>query len=95
MSTRKLIVMLTLLCLVAGSSGIAMAAPRADEKSESASQAFPITEKWSVEKLLALTRDEVIALWKTLDPPEFTELDGHYMGIIPNAGDLSTQKMTR
>jgi len=94
MSTRNIIAALTLVCVIALSSGIASAAPRANEKSESASQAFPITEKWSVEKLLALTKDEVIALWKTLDPPEFTELDGHYMGIIPNAGDLSTQKAT-
>ena len=92
MSTKIVIAALTLVCVIAMSSGVAVAAPRSTEKTES--QSFPITETWSVEKLLALSKDEVVALWKTLDPPEFTELNGHYMGLVPNAGDAATQKAT-
>lgn len=66
----------------------------ANANKKTADKSFPITKKWSVEQLLSLTREEVIALWKTLDPPAFTELDGHYMGLIPNAGNTETQNGT-
>ena len=92
MSTRKVIAAFAIGCVIAMSSGIALAASEQGEKPEARS--FPITEKWSMEKLLALNVAEIVALWKTLDPPEFTELDGHYMGLVPNAGDAATQKAT-
>lgn len=91
MSKKIVVAALTLVCVIAMSVGGASAAPRADEK-RAEDNSFPITEKWSLEKLLALSKDEVVALWKTLDPPEFTELDGHYMGLVPNAGDAAAQK---
>ncbi len=92
MSTKIVIAVLALGCVVAMSGGTGLAAPRSVENVEASS--YPITETWSVEKLLALSRDEIVALWKGLDPPEFTELDGHYMGLVPNAGDPVTQKAT-
>ena len=61
---------------------------------DAAERSFPLTEKWSIEKLLSLSKEQVIAIWKTLDPPQFSELDGHYMGVIPNAGDPATQEAT-
>lgn len=91
MSKKIVVAALTLVCVIAMSVGGASAAPRAGEK-RAEDNSFPITEKWSLEKLLALSKDEVVALWKTLDPPEFTELDGHYMGLVPNAGDAAAQK---
>ena len=94
MSKRIAIATLILSCIVAlNSGGAGAAAADADQKAD-AESSFPVTEDWSIERILALTRTEVVALWKTLDPPEFTELDGHYMGLIPNAGDPATQKST-
>jgi hypothetical protein len=81
---------LALGCAVTLSAGVV----RAGADPQQAERSFPITEKWSVERLLSLTKAEVVALWKTLDPPAFTELDGHYMGLIPNAGAPATQKST-
>ena len=92
MSKKIAAAALTLCCILAMSTGVAFAETDTGEKS--APRSFPITETWSVEKLLALTKDEVVALWKTLDPPDFKELDGHYMGLIPNAGDTAVQKGT-
>jgi len=93
MYKKMFVVALTLGLAFVLNAGAAAAAAKEPKKTDTA-RAFPITEKWSVEKLLSLTRDEVVALWKTLDPPPFTELNGHYMGIIPNAGDAATQKGT-
>ena len=86
MSTRIAVVALTLGCVIAMSNGVA------DTPEKRGASSFPITQTWSVEKLLALSKDEVIALWKQLDPPDFTELDGHYMGLVPNAGDAAAQE---
>ena len=50
MSTRKVIAAFAIGCVIAMSSGIALAASEQGEKPEARS--FPITEKWSMEKLL-------------------------------------------
>ena len=92
MSRKIAIAALTLGCAIAISNRVAFAASDPSENTDANS--FPITQTWSVEKLLALSKDEVIALWKTLEPPEFRELDGHYMGLVPNAGDAASQEAT-
>ena len=48
--------------------------------------------QWSLEKLLALTQAEGIALWRTLPAVPMNEMDGHYMGLGPDAKDLAYQK---
>ena len=52
------------------------------------------TGEWSLERILALSRDEIIDLWKAAPTPEFTELNGHYMGLVPNAGDEARRAAT-
>ncbi len=41
--------------------------------------------KWSLEKLLALTQAEGIELWRGLDAVSMDEMNGHYMGMGPDA----------
>lgn len=48
--------------------------------------------RWTLEKLLALTPEEGIALWHTLPAPTLDEMDGHYMGLGPHGTDLDYQK---
>ncbi len=47
--------------------------------------------RWTLEQLLSLTQEEGIALWRTLPSPTLEEMNGHYMGIGPNAQDPKTQ----
>ncbi len=49
-------------------------------------------EKWTIEKVMALSRQEVIELWKTLPAPDFEELDGEYTGHVPDGGDEEVRK---
>ena len=48
--------------------------------------------KWSLEKLLLLTQAEGIELWKTLPPVPMAEMNGHYMGLGPDAKNTEYQK---
>ena len=52
------------------------------------------TQEWTREKVMELTRDEVIELWKQCPAVEMTELVGEFDGLIPNAGDEERQKRT-
>jgi hypothetical protein len=59
-----------------------------------ANASMPISKNWTLEKILSLDRDQIIALWKTLPPVTVAELHGHYMGLVPNAGDARRQAST-
>lgn len=48
--------------------------------------------QWSLEKLLSLTQAEGIALWKTLEAVPMAEMNGHYMGLGPDAKNEQYQK---
>ncbi len=48
--------------------------------------------QWSLEKLLALTPDEGLALWAKASPPTIQEMNGHYMGLGPDATNPAHQK---
>ena len=52
------------------------------------------TEKWTAEKVMALTRNEVLELWGQCPVVDMAELDGEYTGLIPNTGDKEAQKRT-
>ena len=52
------------------------------------------TGEWTLERVLALSRVEIIELWKAAPAPEFTEFKGHYMGLVPNAGDEERRAST-
>ena len=55
---------------------------------------YPITSNWSIEQLLALSRDDVIEMWGNLPAATLTELQGHFMGLVPNAGHRDSQTAT-
>lgn len=44
-------------------------------------------ENWTEEKVMALTREEVLELWGNCPAVEMAELCGEYTGLIPNAGN--------
>ena len=44
--------------------------------------------------VLAMSRDEIIDLWSISPAPEFTAFKGHYMGLVPNAGDAKRRAST-
>jgi hypothetical protein len=46
---------------------------------------------WTLEKLLALTQAEGIALWRTLPAPALEEMNGHYMGMGPDGANTEYQ----
>lgn len=48
--------------------------------------------RWSIEKLLALKQSEALELWNALPAVPMDELNGKYMGLIPNADDLEEQQ---
>ena len=63
--------------------GTGGAAPPADD-----------TGQWTLERVLQLSRDDIVALWSAAPAPEFTEMNGHYMGLVPNAGDEERRAST-
>lgn len=46
---------------------------------------------WSLEKLLSLTQAEGIALWRDLPAVDMAEMNGHFMGLGPDANDVEYQ----
>lgn len=54
----------------------------------------PRAAKWTVEKLMELNREQVLALWSECPAVDMAELCGEYTGLIPNAGDPEQQQRT-
>ena len=52
------------------------------------------TGEWTLEDVLAMSRAEIIALWETAPAPDFTKFKGHFMGLVPNAGDETRRMAT-
>ena len=52
------------------------------------------TEEWTAEKVIELTRDEILELWGECPAVDMAELNGEYTGLIPNAGNEEAQKRT-
>jgi hypothetical protein len=48
--------------------------------------------EWTLEKLLSLTQKEQEAIWRTLPAPRLQEMNGHYMGLGPQADNPAVQK---
>lgn len=64
------------------------AAPKAEAKAQETEN------EWTLARVLALGRDEVFELWKQCPAATLEELNGHYMGLIPNADDPVREKAT-
>lgn len=56
---------------------------------------MPVSKDWTLEQILAMNRDSILALWKTLPPIPLEELNGHYQGLVPNAGVKDRQARAR
>jgi len=79
-----------------GSAAIAQTAPMDWEKLRNRPNLnqtpVGLSGQWSLEKLLALTPEEGLAIWATLPPPSIQEMNGHYMGLGPDATNPEHQK---
>lgn len=51
-------------------------------------------QEWTTEKVMQLTRDQVLELWGDCPSAEMTELVGEFTGLVPNAGDEEARKRT-
>ena len=49
--------------------------------------AAELTEIWTRERVLGLSREELVALWSAAPAVDMAELNGEYEGLVPNAGD--------
>jgi len=76
--------------LLAGVAAFLVLAPAGNAAAPSADD----TGAWTLGRVLALSRDEIIALWGAAPAAEMAELDGHYMGLVPNAGDPERRAST-
>jgi hypothetical protein len=47
--------------------------------------------KWTLEKVLALTPEEAVALWHAAPSPTLQEMNGHYMGLGANGDNPERQ----
>jgi hypothetical protein len=72
-------------------TAIAAAGSAAEITGRSPDASIPLSPHWTIEKILSMSHDETMALWKTLPPVPLQELHGHYMGLVPNAGDPKRQ----
>jgi hypothetical protein len=52
---------------------------------------FPISSKWTMERLLTLSHPKILTLWADLPAATLDELQGHFTGVLPNAGDAERQ----
>lgn len=75
-------------------STVAFAAKDDPKSASSVDASMPISKNWSLERILSLNRDQIVELWKTLPPVSMAEMNGHYMGLVPNAGDKTRQAST-
>ena len=55
---------------------------------------YPITPRYSLEQLLAMGGQEIIDTWGALPAVSLDELQGHFMGLVPNGDDPKRQAET-
>lgn len=56
---------------------------------------WPVSQDWSIDQLLMMTRDDVVGLWRTLPEVSLDEMQGHFMGFAPNRGNQERQAQIR
>jgi hypothetical protein len=49
---------------------------------------------WTQEKVMELTRDELLELWGECPAADVAEIVGEFIGLVPNAGDEEAQRRT-
>ena len=65
-----------------------------DKASKVASMPLTPSGSWSMEKILKMDRKQLLEVWKKLPAVPMNELNGHYTGLVPNAGHPSEQAET-
>lgn len=80
-------------CALALSFGVVQAD---DVPSDKTSASLPISPsgEWSMERMLSMNREQLFEIWKTLPAVSMKELNGHYQGLVPNAGKPTEQAAT-
>lgn len=58
---------------------------------EPASMPLSPNDNWDLVKILSLNREQVMELWSQAPAAPMSELNGHYMGLVPNDGDAEKQ----
>ena len=101
-SINSLLGLAILVPVLIGAGAIANAGDDADgsgKKSNKKSKAvasMPLSPSgsWSLEKVLKMDRKQLFEKWTKLPPVPMNELNGHYMGLVPNAGHPDEQATT-
>ena len=96
MAPILLVVMIPVILWAGGLGAVGANEAAKDAASEEQPASLPLSPsgEWSMEAILALDRNSIVALWKTLPAVPMAELDGHYQGLVPNAGDAARQAST-
>ena len=58
---------------------------------EPASMPLSPNDNWDLVKVLSLSSQQVRELWNHAPAAPMSELNGHYMGLVPNHGDAQAQ----
>ena len=64
------------------------------KSTEPASMPLSPHDNWDLLKVLSLNREQIIELWSQAPAAPMAELNGHYMGLVPNHGDSERQLST-
>lgn len=92
---RKTFVGIAMTAVVLGAGAFLVAAQDAttarQELAKVKNHSMPISKHWTLEQVLAMDHNSIMALWKTLPAPAMAEMNGHLMGLVPNFGDDKQQ----
>lgn len=83
MSARLVCIILVVAAAVFGFGEAFAEPPAAPKESE---------EDWTLERVLAMGQTEIVALWKQCPAATLEEMNGHFLGLIPNADDPVAKK---
>jgi hypothetical protein len=89
----KLAVTLMMVCAFVLTMGTVQAA-KSGKKDKEASMPVTPSGNWSMEKILSMDRAQFLEIWKKLPAADMREMNGHYQGLVPNAGHAKQQKDT-
>jgi hypothetical protein len=64
------------------------------ELAKTTNHSMPIGKTYTMEQVLAMNHDTIMALWKTAPAASMEEMNGHFMGLVPNHGDDARQTST-
>ncbi len=90
MRTKALPLCVVLIALAFAGLSTVSAEPEAADKA----QKKEAENEWPLARILAMGRTEIFELWKQCPAATLEELQGHYMGLVPNADSPAAEKAT-